>query len=112
MEGRSITTGGFGGVDEGGPVRRVWRDPGCCVVCRERRSDQTDFLDTIDPPGASDEAREADWIVLEFSVREPDRVRRDRGCWDVISLAFRERGGRVEGDRWEVRAVDGVESSL
>ena len=112
MEGRSITTGGFGGVDEGGPVRRVWRDPGCCVVCRERRSDQTDFLDTIDPSGASDEAREADWIVLEFSVREPDRVRRDRGCWDVISLAFRERGGRVEGDRWEVRAVDGVESSL
>ena len=112
MEGRSITTGGFGGIDEGGPVRRVWRDPGCCVVCRECRLDQTDFLDTIDPSGASDEAREADWIVLEFSVREPDRVRRDRGCWNAGSLAFRERGGRVEGDHWEARAGDGVESSL
>ena len=82
------------------------------MVCRECRFDQTDFLDTIDPSGASDEAREADWIVLEFSVREPDRVRRDRGCWNAGSLAFRERGGRVEGDRWEARAGDGVESSL
>ena len=82
------------------------------MVCRECRSDQTDFLETIDPSGASDEAREVDRIVLEFSVREPDRVRRDRGCWDIVSVVCRERGGRVEGDRWEVRAGDGVESSL
>ena len=112
MEGRSITTGGFGGIDEGGPVRRVWRDPGRCVVCRECRFDQTDFLDTIDPSGASEEAREVDWMVLEFSVKEPDRVLCDRGCWDTGSLAFRVRGGQVEGEFWEARAGDGVESSL
>ena len=88
MEGRSITTGGLGGIDEGGPVRHAWRDPGRCVVCHECRFDQTDFLDTIDPSGASEEAREADWIVLEFSVKEPDRVVCDCGCWDTGSLAF------------------------
>ena len=112
MEGRSITTGGFGGIDEGGPAGRVWRDPGRCVVCRECWFDQTDFSDTLDPSGASEEAREADRTVLEFSVKEPERVRRDRGCWDTGSLVFRERGGRVEGERWEARAGDGEESSL
>ena len=79
MEARSITTGGFGGIDEGGPVRRVWRDPGRCVLCRGCRFDQTDFLDTVDLVGSNDEAREAVWSVLEFSVREPDRVLYDRG---------------------------------
>ena len=58
------------------------------MVCRDCRPDQTDFSETIDPSGASDEAREVDRIVLEFSVREPDRVRRDRGCWDIVSLVF------------------------
>ena len=83
MEGRSITTGGFGGIDEGGPVRRVWRDPGRCVICREYRLDQTDFLDTVDLVGSNDEAREAVWSVLEFSVKEPDQVLCDCGLWDT-----------------------------
>ena len=80
MEGWSITTGGFGGIDEGGPVRRVWRDPGRCVICRECRSDHTNFLDTVNLGGLNDEVWEDVWAVLECSVREPDRVLCDSVC--------------------------------
>ena len=74
MEGRSITTGCFGGIDEGGPVGRVWRDTGRCVLCCECRSDHIDFLDTVDMGGLNDEVWEDVWAVLECSVREPDGV--------------------------------------
>ena len=55
---------------------------------------------------------EAVWPVLEFSVKEPDRVLCDCGRWDTGSVGLRERGGWAERERGEVRAGDGEESSL